>query len=54
MDPSDFYLELGKNYNKFQFRVPQALRAFEKSLELNPGQKEAALYAEKLRGELGR
>lgn len=53
-DPSDFYLDLGKNYNKFQFRVPQALRAFEKSLELNPGQKEAAQYAEKLRRELGR
>ena len=53
-DPSDFYLELGKNYNRYQFRVPQALKAFEKSLELNPGQKEAAVYAEKLRRELGR
>ena len=53
-DPSDFYLELGKNYNRYQFRVPQALKAFEKSLEINPGQKEAALYAEKLRRELGR
>lgn len=53
-DPSDFYLELGKNYNRYQFRVEQALKAFEKSLELNPGQKEAAVYAEKLRKELGR
>ena len=54
IDQSKFYLELGKNYNKYQFRVPQALRAFEKSLDLNPGQKEAAAYAEKLREELGR
>ena len=53
MDESEFYLELGKNYNRYQFRVGQALRAFEKSLELNPGQKEAALYAQKLRRELG-
>ena len=53
MDESEFYLELGKNYNRYQFRVGQALRAFEKSLEINPGQKEAALYAQKLRRELG-
>ncbi|MCC6502481.1 MAG: hypothetical protein IT362_05020, partial [Deltaproteobacteria bacterium] len=53
MDESEFYLELGKNYNRYQFRVGQALRAFEKSLELNPGQREAALYAQKLRLELG-
>jgi spermidine synthase len=53
-DPSAFYLELGKNYNRYSFRVGQALKAFEKSLELNPGQKEAAAYAESLRKELGR
>jgi spermidine synthase len=53
VDPSDFYLELGKNYNRYEFRLPQALKAFEKSLELNPGQKEAARYAEQLRRELG-
>lgn len=53
-DPSEFYLELGKNYNRYQFRVGQALKAFEKSLELNPGQKEAAVYAEKLKRELER
>jgi spermidine synthase len=54
VDPSDFFLELGKNYNKYEFRLPQALKAFEKSLELNPGQKEAASYAGQLRRELGR
>lgn len=53
-DPSEFYFELGKNYNKYQFRVEQALRAFEKSLEIDPGRKDAARYAEKLREELGR
>lgn len=53
-DPSEVYLELGKNYNKYSFRVAQSLRAFEKSLELNPGQKEAAQYAERLKRELER
>lgn len=53
VDPSSFYLELGKNYNRYAFRLPQALKAFERSLELNPGQREAAFYAEQLRKEIG-
>jgi len=54
LDPSEFYLELGKNYNRYSFRLGQALGAFEKSLELDPGNPEAARYASELRRELGR
>ena len=48
-----FYLELGKTYNTFTFRLPQALRAFEKVLELDPSNTEAAALAAGLSRELG-
>lgn len=48
-----FYLNLGKTYNRSSFRLDQALKAFEKALELDPGSVEARRYIDVIRAELG-
>ncbi len=47
-----FYLDLGKSFNDFSFKLPQAYRAFQDVLELNPANKEASALAEGLKKEL--
>lgn len=49
----DFYMNIGKNYNRFSFRIGQANNAFEKVLELDPSNREAAIYSKKLKEEMG-
>ena len=49
-----YYLNIGKSYNNYSFRVGQALRAFEKVLEMDPSNQEAAFYAKALKAEMGR
>ncbi|WKZ31917.1 MAG: fused MFS/spermidine synthase [Thermodesulfobacteriota bacterium] len=53
-EPGEFYLNLGKSYNQYAFRLEQARRAFLRSLESDPGNAEARVYAERLGKELGR
>lgn len=53
-DQSAFFLELGKNYNKYSFRVDKAIRAFDRAVEIDPGNREAAQWAERLKSELAR
>ncbi len=47
-----FYLNLGKSYNRYNFRLHQSLKMFEKALEINPKNREAAAYAKALRKEM--
>ncbi len=47
-----FYLSLGKSYSEFSFRLPQAYRAFQRVLEINPANKEAAALGAALKKEL--
>ncbi len=47
-----FYMALGRSYNEFNFRLKEAYRAFEKVLEINPRNTEAAGLAEGLEREL--
>lgn len=49
-----YYLNIGKSYNNYSFRVGQALKAFEKVLEMDPSNQEAAFYAKALKAEMGR
>lgn len=51
-EPKEFYLNVGKSYNQYSFRLNQALSAFEKVIELDPSDREAARYAESIRKEL--
>ena len=53
LEPADFYLNVGKSFNRYNFRLNQALKAFEESLERDPEQREAAVYADNLKKELG-
>ena len=53
LEPADFYLNVGKSFNRYNFRLNQALKAFEESLEHDPEQREAAVYADNLKKELG-
>lgn len=48
----EFYLNLGKTFNRSNFRLPQAFKVFNKVLEINPENKEARAYLESLRQEL--
>lgn len=50
-DVKDFYLNIGKSYNRYSFRIGQASKAFEKVLEIDPANQEAALYIKYLKGE---
>lgn len=52
-DPASFYLNVGKSFNKYNFRLNQALKAFEESMEYGPGHGEAAVQADNLKKELG-
>ncbi|MBE7414910.1 MAG: hypothetical protein HS130_06675 [Deltaproteobacteria bacterium] len=52
--PGEFYLNLGKSLNQYAFRLEHSRRAFLRSLEFDPGNAEARLYAERLGEELGR
>ncbi len=52
-DREGFYLALGKSFSDYSFKLPQALRAFNKVLEINPENSEAATLAGGLRRELG-
>ena len=54
VQPADFYLNVGKSFNQYNFRLNQALKAFEESLEHDPEQSEAAVYADNLKKELGK
>jgi len=54
LEPADFYLNVGKSFNRYNFRLNQALKAFEESLERDPEQREAAVYADNLKKELGK
>ncbi|OHE54923.1 MAG: hypothetical protein A2Z47_09225 [Thermodesulfovibrio sp. RBG_19FT_COMBO_42_12] len=49
----DFYLNIGKSYNRYSFRIGQASKAFEKVLEIDPSNHEAAFYVKKLKEEKG-
>jgi spermidine synthase len=49
----DFYLNIGKSYNRYTFRITQASKAFEKVLEIDPSNQEAALYLNNLKKEMG-
>jgi len=49
-----FYLNIGKSYNSYSFRTGQAYRAFEKVLEMDPSNKEAAFYVRTLKEEMDR
>ena len=49
----DFYLNIGKSYNRYSFRIGQASKAFEKVLEIDPSNQEAAFYVKKLKEEKG-
>jgi len=49
----DFYLNIGKSYNRYSFRTAQASKAFEKVLEIEPSNHEAALYVKELKEEMG-
>ena len=49
-----FYLNIGKSYNRYSFRTGQAYRAFEKVLEMDPSNKEAAFYVRTLKEEMDR
>lgn len=51
-DEEQFYLALGKSYNRYNFRLGQALKLFNKVIEINPANKEAARYALELKKEL--
>lgn len=52
-DPGEFYLNLGKSLNQYAFRLEHARLSFLRSLEFDPGNAEAAFYAERLGQELG-
>ncbi len=52
-DRAAFYMDLGKTFNRSEFRLAQALKVFEKALELDPGNREAAQYIKSIRDELG-
>lgn len=49
----DFYLNIGKSYNKYSFRITQASKAFERVLDMDPSNHEAALLVKELRQEMG-
>ena len=49
----DFYLNIGKSYNRYSFRTAQASKAFEKVLEIDSSNQEAAFYVKKLKEEMG-
>ncbi|MBI5970225.1 MAG: fused MFS/spermidine synthase [Deltaproteobacteria bacterium] len=51
-EKESFYADLGKSYNKYNFRLHQSLKLFEKALEKNPENREAAAYAKALRKEI--
>ena len=51
-DSEEFYMALGRTFNRSSFRLRQALAVFEKVLEINPDNREAMGYVEKLRREL--
>ncbi|MDO8426750.1 MAG: fused MFS/spermidine synthase, partial [Deltaproteobacteria bacterium] len=51
-EEEEFYLGLGKTYNRSNFRLPQSLKAFKKVLELNPGNKEAKYYIRGIEAEM--
>ncbi len=48
----DFYYRLGVAYASYIFRTEQAIRLFEKVLEINPNHKQAKQYLDALRNEL--
>ncbi|GMR05413.1 MAG: hypothetical protein BMS9Abin24_232 [Thermodesulfobacteriota bacterium] len=52
-DEEEFYLSLGKTYNRSNFRLRQAYSLFLKVLEINPSNEEARYYLEGLEKELG-
>ena len=51
-DKGRFYLALAKSYNRYNFRLGQALRLSEMALEINPSDKEARRLREGLKKEL--
>ncbi|MFQ5441951.1 MAG: fused MFS/spermidine synthase [Thermodesulfobacteriota bacterium] len=51
-DKEGFYLSLGKSFNKYSFRLPEAYRVFKEVLKINPENREAAYLAESLKKEL--
>ncbi|HLC19007.1 MAG TPA: fused MFS/spermidine synthase, partial [Thermodesulfobacteriota bacterium] len=51
-EKEEFYLALGKSYNQYSFRLAQAYALFEKVLEINPGNAEAARLRDGLKKEL--
>jgi len=48
----EFYFKLGKTYASYVFRTEQAINLFERVLELNPENRQAAQYIKLLRSEL--
>lgn len=44
----DCYYNLGMSYNRYNFRLNQALKAFETALSINPEHKSARLYMDAL------
>ncbi len=51
-DREGFYLSLGKSFNEYSFRLPQAYRVFKYVLKIDPENKEAAYFADNLKKEL--
>jgi len=51
-DREGFYLSLGKFFDDYSFRLPQAYRIFKYVLKINPENKEAAYFADTLKKEL--
>lgn len=47
-----FYLALAKSFNRYNFRLEQALKVFEIVVDINPGNKEARYYIDLLKKEL--
>ncbi|MCP3678504.1 MAG: tetratricopeptide repeat protein, partial [Deltaproteobacteria bacterium] len=48
----EFYFRLGTTYASYVFRTEQAIKLFERVLELNPGNRQAEQYLTLLRREL--
>jgi spermidine synthase len=51
-DEESFYLALGKSFNRYNFRLDQALKLFEMVVDINPGNREALYYMDLLKKEL--
>jgi hypothetical protein len=51
-ESESFYLALGKSFNRYNFRLGQALKVFEMVVDINPRNTEARYYIDLLKKEL--